>query len=445
MLKLERNRIRLTIALFLSLSSAAYAQDVQTDVIATRLSGIVDRHPAIEKQALLASARRNAARNILFGYPDPSIEISRGRGKEDMVALGAEELDASRTRIRMNELRISQPIPFPGKGIVAYNAMNAEVRKEELMLLIERNRLAGEILFTSLEYHAAKKVLEQNRTFLRKMESLQMTTSAKYETGVGSLTDVTRTRVRVNNLRLKVNDSEDQAQKLYQVLQYLLTPLNGERRMFTQPEIDRYLTTVRAHIPGEETALKERSLEIALARATASGKNHEDTLARMQYLPDVELFSALTDQDRRSATFRAISKERVYSAGIMIRVPVWSALTNHWNVGEKSDTYLSAEAGTRDTVSRLTYEAEATRNSLQLLDRGIQLHTEQIIPGAQMAFETALSSYQTAKGDYQSVLEGVELLYEHQIERIMHTLDRDRALIRLGTMYDVLLEKRKQD
>ena len=57
-----------------------------------------------------------------------------------------------------------------------------------------------------------------------------------------------------------------------------------------------------------------------------------NTLARLDYAPDLGVFAAYGKEDRNLIYPSGTGKQTTYKLGIQIRVPIWSGLSNHNNL-----------------------------------------------------------------------------------------------------------------
>ncbi|MCE9599976.1 MAG: TolC family protein [Spirochaetia bacterium] len=403
----------------------------------SQLRKILEQHPRIQSQEFMISSRRNATRKLRFDYPDPELQVARSHGREDDVTLANPMID--RRSIRGTETQITQPIPFPGKGQVQAGAMEAGTVAERIRLDQLRNRLASEYITQLFQIN----ILERQATFSRevyaRLQVFERTTTVRYETGKASLIDLSMVRLRMASARLAIDQAESERLALLRSSGYFTQAVaSNQRRSFSPDELSSLLAIIDERVSNSAGQIQTRSLDVALARAEERASDSADTLARMQYLPDFSVFAGYNKGTRRSVTYQQSMDERVYRAGVTIRIPLWSALTNHWEVADKADQLKSNHLRVEDAKQKAQSELDASLQRMEGIKKNLKLHQSELIPGVHMAQNAAVISYASGKGDFASVIQSLEQHFEHQINALRMEIDLNLELLKAAENLNVI-------
>ncbi len=163
----------------------------------------------------------------------------------------------------------------------------------------------------------------------------------------------------------------------------------------------------------------------------------------MEFLPDFELFTAYGSVTRRSSSFQESSRERMVRAGVNIRVPLWSALTNFPNISEKQHDLNSSRLDTQNMRARVSADLRASLERMKGLRQGIQLHRESLIPGAMSAHQAARISYASGKIPFREVVETLSGHLDHELSLVEHELLYQAELLKAAESLDAFFEAQK--
>ncbi|MEQ9364073.1 MAG: TolC family protein, partial [Leptospirales bacterium] len=317
-------------------SPDAALRDVLLDISA--------QHPRILERARELAARLAAANYKSSRYPDPGLGVawSNYPYKKDF------RLIDDQTPMTGIEISISQPIPFPGRLTLESKIADVDASASRLRLGIEKNLIAREFLGTLLEAQAVGETIELARSFTERIKIVSEVANTRYAVGKGDLTDVSKAGVRYAAFQDRVRNLEGSLRTRYRNLVYFLESdsmqedgdgVNGfaspddnvaDETLATIAErlapvlsggrgLPEYVQNLLNTISREQLLIEHESLTAALAALEIDRQEKEKYLARMQYLPDFEVFASY--RKRANIPNDPAQDEDFMSFGFKMRVP----------------------------------------------------------------------------------------------------------------------------
>ncbi len=412
-----------------------------TRVAAGPLEDIIDHHPLVESTRASAGAARHAARGNFFSYPDPELEISRGRGREDILQVQPEAM-VDRRKITDSEIQIRQPLPFPGKGTIDSMRMDARAAEEELRVRAVRNRLAREFLYLRTRERLLMRKVEVNTETMERVRTLERIAQIRYETGKSGLVDLSMLRVRESEAGLAVNAAQSELAALRRALEYFTE--GSEKHNLSDEQMDETLEKLESSV--RSLASKpDRALDLQMAAQELRQSDLDQTRSAMNYLPDFEIFAAYGKETRTSAAISEFSKESTYRAGVNIRVPLWSAFTNHWNVLEKTGNLEASRLKLDDAKRKLKSQLLSSLDRMDGIKRGLELHNSALIPGAMRAHDAARINYASGTADFAAVMSSLQAHFDHELSLIEHQQEYTSELLQAAEILDAFFPEKENE
>jgi len=403
-----------------------------------QLRRILDQHPLIQSQEFTVSSRQNSARKSLAGYPDPEVMLARSHGGEDRVMV-LNGPAADHRRIEGSEIQVTQPIPFPGKGLAQANMLDAATRGERIRLSQLRNRLAREFMTGLIQMRLLERQVHLVREANLRLKTLEGNIRLRYETGKSSLADLSMLRLRLSSSELAVQQAESEQRAIARSVEYFTKSVkDGERRSFASEEIDTFVADLEKRVLEKSSQIDGRSLDVLLSREEEAASSSGETLAKLQYLPDFQIFAGYSKENRPSLGYQEFMRQDVFRTGITIRVPLWSALTNHWEIADKSDQLKASRMKVEDARQKAAADLESSLARMEGIRKSLKIHRSELIPGAASAHDAAAIGYAAGKSDFASVTQSLDLHYEHQVNELRMQLDFDIELLKAAEMLNVI-------
>ncbi|MBE7439398.1 MAG: TolC family protein [Spirochaetales bacterium] len=402
------------------------------------LSDSVSSHVRIRALLHEVQAMRHNARLAVVTYPDPEImvETMQGRARGSVIF---PEVMPEAASMKGSSLRLAQPIPFPGKLSLKSSQARLRADQAEVALVMERNELARETLSALARYESIR--IEQGlaRSFVLRTQALAQAARTRYAGGKGTLADVASVQVRQARYQDQVLVLAGREKSELAELDYLVN---------AGPGLETWKNQVSG-LAGYTDSLLERLTDsrledaprVRLARLEQSVQEQGQKLARSEYLPDFSVFASLKKEEERLQGLRAgLMRDETYSVGLTVRVPLWTALSNHQNTRAAGETVRSAENRALDAIGRLKRDLAINEETLQSLKKRRSLFRSSLLPQARAARESALVSYETARGDFATLMNSWDMLYELEGEAArLEALYRELIFSR-AAMLGVLLE-----
>ncbi|MCR9145094.1 MAG: TolC family protein [bacterium] len=419
------------------------------------------RHPRIVEQAGELASRLAAARYSSGRYPDPNLGVawSNYPYKKDL------RLIDDRTPMTGLEFSVSQPIPFPGRLSLESQIADVEARASRLRLAIEKNRIAREFLEELLDIRTNLAELRLTRDFGERMRIALEAANVRYAVGKANLAEVSAAGVRQARFQDRSRALEGRLQSRYRTLRYFLadssvagsedapeeqTPGSGMEPVVAllaakdgggnaaEPtDLDRYLMRLRSRTLEGRASVATESLAVALIELSEDRRAKEESLAWMNYLPDFEVFAAY--RRRADIPDDPAAGEDFMSFGFKMRVPLWSALSNHAKLEAVQEERRSARFAGRNIAENESRIFDAARIDWQTLEDRLVLYDESLIPRAERGLEAASFAYESGRGDFDALADAWDALYALRSEGLRLAADRDRSVLAMAFVLNRIL------
>ena len=459
-----------------------------------RVLALSQNHPRVlmRARALAAQLERSNAED--WRYPDPMIGVtwSNAPYKKDLRFI------RDQTPMTGIEYRVSQAIPFPGRLSLSSDLADLDAQSARLELAIEKNQLTLEFLSQVLLVRQLHRTYEATLLYGDHTRFVADTARTRYSVGRGDLADVSRASLeasryderavrlkgmlagRLRNLRYYLDyrdypnpdesDSNDGRAYPNNPEEPIVNENNIDERNLHEPDtneneshasagtqtdevnrntiipseialftrqIERYINEIKSQEAFQAAAIPARSLQLGQQRIDQQRGITRQNLARMEYLPDFEVFASY--RQREYVANDPAAGEDFYSFGISMRVPLWSALSGHNRMRSSEQSTRSAEIGADDVISRQQAQFESARLNYETLDRQLELFENSLLPRARQARDSARLSYETGRADITILIDAWNALYFLETEAIRLRVERDRALLEMAFILNFIL------
>ena len=380
-------------------------------------------HPGIQKYRLEYEASLEAAGFSFSRYPDPALGI---------LWMGSQK-----------EIRISQPLPFPGRLSLKAKLDDLTAEQSRLRLILEKNRIGAELIDRLIEAVYLEEVLEFTIPYANKIELLSGSLRARYSVGRGNLSDINKINVRRNRYEESIRKLESLRDANQNLLGYFFNYKKRDEgyrnihNLTKRNRIELYLSKIEKRVKEKPDYNSEFSVAVASAKTEIKKREKDGTLAEMEYLPDFEFFAAYkTNVPMSDGLF--VKNENMMGLGVSMRIPLWTALSNHKNVSSKKRNEIAAIQSVENLQlrektlfdsTRIVYEGDAER---------IYLYDNKLIPEARRTLESARTAYENDRVDFDALLDASDTLYLLEIEKLKLLTERDRRLLILAGIANLI-------
>lgn len=376
----------------LSASTESVAMDAEDDALfgdrssidaATLVREVLRRNPALR-------AAHQAWRAALARYPQEA-------ALEDPIAIfGAAPRTFGRsTGDSSYMVELHQPLPFPGKRGLRGERALAEADASAMDLDAIRLDLAVRVQVLFSDYYLTVRALEINATHVRLLEDLHQSALTQYEVGLVSQQDPLQAETQRLGLVQREIELRSRLRMRVQQLNALLhrgadLPLPAPAaRTTSQTLSDDALTEAI------DKTIQTRP-EIAAADASIAARESAKSLARLEFLPDFELWGKYdrywTENDRRP------------SVGVAVNIPL--QLERRRGAVDEADAELERARRERDRLADEIRSAVATAaERVREQNRLQELLLTQTLPAVRDRVVAARAAYDTGKTTFIAVVD----------------------------------------
>jgi len=402
------------------------------DQLRILLARIGTEHPRVRGKAESLAAKLERAEYQDNRYPDPSFGVawSNYPYRKDL------RLIDDQTPMTGVEFTLSQPIPFPGRLGLEARLADVDAEASRLELALTKNDLVRDFLAALVELRLIEASLRITESFAERLDVIAEVARARYSVGRASLGDVSQAAARAGLFADRARDLRSRLAILNEELRYFLQGDSLQEDAAETP-LAGYLQQTHTNLAQCTAQLEERSLAAALAGLEIDRARKEQSLAKLNYAPDFEVFASY--REREIIQNDPAMGEDFMSFGFKMRVPLWSALANHDNVDASQHRETGARHTLADTIAcERRFYASAGITEQTARDR-LQSYREILLPRAERAAESARNAYENGRGDFDAFLASWELLYSLRIETESLRRERDRQILARAYLCNAIL------
>ncbi len=269
----------------------------------------------------------------------------------------------------------------------------------------------------------------------------------RYAGGQGLLADAASAQLREDSYRQRQTQFALEHELHRQRLAYLLVdppPDAGAHdsymAMIADGQLGALLAEINERVPADAARIPSLSLEAAIVRLDGRSAGVRRARAWLDYLPDFVVFAGYR-RERIEGQYLSLRQERgeSYTFGLTIRVPLWSALSNHNRILANAAAESASNDEATDIDARLTASYRgllAQRDSLALQN---DMYQRTILPRARSARDSTMLAYEANRAPFQSVLLAWEELFRFEVESIDLKANQQSTVLMLGGLADRLI------
>ena len=371
-----------------------------------------------------ARAETEAARQRIASagaLPDPAVRIELRDVGNDASGGNFNLLPA---RVGSTKYTISQPLPFWGKRDLRREAAEAGAHEAAARLETSWAELAARLKTSYAMYYQtarAERLTREVDALLTQLESLART---RYANGLIPQQDVVRAQVERTAIAGELIGLETEGHHLRARLNALLhRPAHAP---LAEPEVLRPMPPpARLDQDSLEERLQARNPQLyaGSAQVTAAEKNRE--LAYRNRYPDFNVGISPIQQGSRISEWELM---------LEFNVPLQQDTRRAQE--REAEALLSAARARRDaTATQVSSELSETLASLAAARRVESLSATQLLPQAEVTFQSALAGYETGKVDFATVLDAQRQIRQARLSRLKAQVD---ARVRLAEVERLL-------
>lgn len=413
---------------------------------------ISSHHDRVRVLALRAGAAKASAGYKGWKYPDPRLGIvwSNFPYKKDL------RLVRDKTPMTGIEFQLRQPIPFPGRLTLQAAMAEHNAAKALIQLAQTKNRIVYGFLMELNTIKEKNSLYALTHAFTKKIHIVSSVARTRYSVGRGNLADVSSADLKDASFQQAMEAFRGQSNAglhhlAYYMIQSDIVKENKTQQTLMQTERLQTLTStlqkqkgllhytdfLLERLSGQEARLSRESLTIALIEQDINISAKSSDLARMDYLPDFEIYAAY--RKREKVENDPAYGEDFFSAGFSLRVPLWSALSTHHKINA-SNKQLQALRLEHSVRARQVHSRVLALQALQNSERlQIDLYNLKIVPRARQTRNAARLAYQTGQIDFSALLQSWEVLYQQEVALIRLQSKRRQHILEMAFLLNIIV------
>ena len=371
------------------------------------------RNPAISSAQKLVEAQRH--RVIQAGaLPDPTVSVSY---MGDAIPFKTQSMDPSSYR----SVTAMQMLPLGGKRELRREVARKEVSASEDDELAVTRRLMADAKAAFYDYFYYGKALEITNRNKARLEQLADISEARYKVGKAMQSDVLRAHVEVSMLLQRAITLQQQRETAAARLNTLMgnnadspLPPAADVKKDSLPSLPALAPVADANDPmlQKEQSMVERN-KIAI------------TLARKEYVPDLSV--GYMYQQRPGMP-------DMYGMQFSVNIPIFYKSKQREGVEQAKLELASAEESHKSRKLELAYELKQMHDLAANSGKMLDLYEKAIIPQAELALQSAESSYSVGTVDFLTVVTNFTTINGYQIDYYRQLADYETALARIEAL-----------
>jgi outer membrane protein, heavy metal efflux system len=411
--------------LFLLLAAAvASAQQVPTSMRAPAgspevltldevIRQVQSTHPAISSAQKLVEAQRRRVTQA-GALPDPTLSVSY---MGDAIPFKTQGMDPSSYR----GISAMQMIPLGGKRELRREMARKGVTVSEADQLAITRQITAEARAAFYDYFYYSKAMEITNSNKARLEQLADISEARYKVGKAMQSDVLRAHVEVSMLLQRSVVLQQQRETAAARLNTLMgrdaespLPPAAHVKKDALPSFTSLAPVAETNDPmlQKEQSMVERN-KVAI------------TMARKEYVPDLSV--GYMYQQRSGMP-------DMHGMQFQVNLPVFYK-TKQREAVEQAKIELSASEQNRASRKlELAYELKQMHAMAANADKMLDLYDKAIIPQAELALQSAQSSYSVGTADFLTVVTNFSTIHGYQIDYYRQLADYETALARIEAL-----------
>ena len=400
-----------------SLVASAAAQTPESRMTLRDLIGetLKNNPEVVAAQKKYEAARQRPTQESTL--PDPMISIGYNSVGSPLPGAGI-----GREPVANAGVMVSQELPYPGKlklkGDMAAKEAQAEFDQYQSVQLSVISRLKQ--AYYRIQYtYAASDLLTRNRSLLEKLLSV---TENRYSVGKAAQQDVFKAQTQIS------------------IIETRLVKLEQERAT-REAEINSVMNRPAGAPVGRPEDVKPKPLSVGLDELFASAKQNSPMLARDQkmiqrselavniarkeYYPDVTV---------NAGYYYMGSMSPMYEVRADVKVPLYFWRKQRAGVAEQVSTLAQVRKSYEATGQSLQFRIKEDYTMAQASRRLMDLYTRNVVPQANLALESSLSTYETGTVDFLSVISNFTMVLDYEMGYYEEAMNFALALSRLEEM-----------
>ncbi|MBI3011714.1 MAG: TolC family protein [Candidatus Omnitrophica bacterium] len=309
-----------------------------------------------------------------------------------------------------NIFEAEQMVPFPGKLWEKHRIAGAEAQASQAKLQMTERDVILKVSETYYDLYATDAVtgaVEEIEEALKKFEGIAQ---ARYAAQGGSQRDVAKAQVEVSDVLQRLLMLRQQRETVAAMLNALLdrdphTPVGRAE----QPELPTLSQTLE-----ELLAMAEKKRpELGEASAMVKREQHANTLAKLEYLPDVSV-GFQYNRIGAGTTTMANDGRDAWMVPLKINVPLWQNRLIP-SVLEAKRNLRASQAKLAQAENLTEYEVKDAYYRFTAAKQVVEVYQNALIPEAELAFQSDQAGYEAGRVDVLNLIDSERVYLNAQV------------------------------
>ncbi|TGL59451.1 TolC family protein [Leptospira sarikeiensis] len=395
------------------ITTAAYAEKKSLEEV---LDVLVKEHPESKSLAGLSQAHKSHSEGTGI-LPDPKIGFAfRNYPTRGGYSTSDRALDTpTMTGI---ELSVSQEFPFPGKLSTEKRISKLMQTEANFAYVSGVNRILADFFSKLNKYKSSEKKKTINERVLTILGAQKSISENSYSFGENTLSGILKATVAKTEAIEKETEYNTQLKDLKAQLEYYQI---GDKISFSDlysVDLDSFLDKKSEELESlvsTQPSIVEDSPEYKIQKEEEKRLKEEAKLTKYSLAPQTEVFFSY--MKRRSQTFALDQgplnyglmdtteyRGDLFSFGMNMRVPVWSALKWDSITGEKEHLAEVGKDSSEKTRIQMLSELNRNLSYIKGVSNQIKLVEKRLIPELEKAARASSFQYASGKTNVQDTL-----------------------------------------
>lgn len=300
------------------------------------------------------------------------------------------------------EWMISQKIPFPGKRFLAGRVASKEARMAKEDYRAKVREIISEVKKAYFEYFLREHEVLLHEETQRILERLSRSAESRYATGKTPYHEILRAHTEFATITNEIAKHYQQRDTALAKLNALLGRDARKPLSLAIAVPEREFSFTRDELM--KLALKNKP-ELQAMRYGFEAAKTDVKRAWLDLMPDGQV-------RLEARQFHGEGRIREYDQFFGFEVPVLSLLGRVGQIKEKRAEKRAAGGALENMRNMTLFEVQEALAEFESNDRTVRLYESNVIPQAESALESALSSYETGKAGFSDVMENQKAVTE---------------------------------
>jgi outer membrane protein TolC len=409
-----RRSIALFLILWAGLASLLFAGDPLQEKAAT-LDGLIDEAFKSNPQILAAYS----------SWIAEELKIKQVTSLPDPVARFSYFGENIETRVGPQRAKygLSQKIPFPGKLRLKGKTAQKQAQMMKAKYEAVEREIIKKVKFAYYDLWWVDKAIQITEAEKDILANLESVAKERFETNLSPQQDVLKAQVMISKLIDKLFLLKRQRRSLEAKINSLLnrpqaTPL-GEVEEINPAEFDYALEQLRS-------IASENRQELIAANLDVERKEYEQSLARLDYLPDFTLGFNYIDIDD-GHTSQPDDGQDAWMGTVSLNLPIWLERLDA-QVKEKKRKLQASKNNFKNVENTVAFEVEDLYFKINTYKEIISLYDTALIPQTEQSFQAAKTAYETGKVDFLNWLDSERVLLQTRLAYYKAVSDYQKSI-----------------